>query len=340
VHPSFNYPLGGRLAKLVDLAEVKKQALPPVIRDKVGAVDAGALWDSSTDAGQWHDAIFKTAPVWLQHAVGQQPEIRVLREGDGAYFLPNLNNPAINMGQSAQYDNVRNASTWAHEFGHFMDFQIGIDSPDIGLFRSAADDFSGAMRKDARGLTRLQGYSKKGLADKAVLENEYEQVLAGVEQLNMTDLWADIGLNYKDVRAALKKHTIIDKYDDKLSLNRRVAQLFVAVKYQDAQGFLNLLEGQERSRRLDFAKIRESYSQGLLGHLSDLFAAATNKKVEGCGSHSAAYFRRKGNRQTECWANFTALYSDGNPFWAFVAKQFAPQMADIYKDATRGMSDE
>ena len=92
-----------------------------------------------------------------------------------------------------------------------------------------------------------------------------------------------------------------------------------AIVTSDPQGWLDALEGVRRgtSNGLD-AQSRENrrsaYEHGGESHLSDLFAAATNRKVQGSGTHPASYFRHPGKRQTESWANLTSLLGSGPVF--------------------------
>ena len=75
-----------------------------------------------------------------------------------------------------------------------------------------------------------------------------------------------------------------------------------------------------------------AYWVGTEPMLSDLFDAATNKRISGSGSHSAAYYKSyKGYRQIETWANLTSVEGSGR-FGRAILTRFAPKAYKVFRE--------
>lgn len=289
----------------------------------------------------WHDASFDRAPDWLKQAIGRHA-VTVKTVKGGAYCRFGKNG-YIGMGAGDTLDKARARATWRHEYGHWLDHRAGVRQNKYQ--RSMDGDFLFAMEDDAKDLKGLSGLgrkSKKQAARVEQLRRAYDEAADAVREADdragvVRRLFDELELNMDEVDAALSEHTLFDMLDG-IGLHVRKAELAVAIRERDAQGLLNLLEMGSAPSVGDgptFKDRIETWHKGHVGNLSDLFSAATKKKVEGCGSHSAAYYRGyggAGKQATECMANLTSMYGDGNPFWAHVVERFTPRMSALFKD--------
>ena len=68
--------------------------------------------------------------------------------------------------------------------------------------------------------------------------------------------------------------------------------------------------------------------------ISDLFSAATYKRVEGAGGHTLSYYKQRAGwgRQAECWANICSIAGSGS-IGERLLERFAPGMLEVLKEA-------
>ena len=67
---------------------------------------------------------------------------------------------------------------------------------------------------------------------------------------------------------------------------------------------------------------------------ADLFGALTSRQILGSGQHSTACLARRGNRETEVWANLVSVAGSGD-FGAKVLDRFAPRSYDALVSIVR-----
>jgi len=332
VDPAFNYPPGGSEAALKEIEKEKKKKLPKEIQKALEEEKpVEKYWDTATETGAWHDVAFANAPEWLKKAVKKAGEVNVIYDEESPSYWPS--SKRIEMHDYKDRKNTRYQGTWAHEFGHHIDFQIFFKD---GLARSSRGDFVNRRAKDGKLLMKF---------DKSKYYQEYKEMSEKIKgEFNkrkiVRELFAELGLNYTDVESAIMKHSMIDStYFSTEEKYTTLALMALALKNKDARAYLNLFEGlrYDHPRVFDKRKYIEAtisnatYDKGISGKISDLISATTKKEIEGKGAHSREYFAQKGNKETECFANLTAVYADGNPFLIFVVETFTPNMNELFK---------
>jgi hypothetical protein len=120
-----------------------------------------------------------------------------------------------------------------------------------------------------------------------------------------------------------------------------------ALEERDAQGLLNALEGARFDRtngRFDHEPGMRyaTGSKGSEGALSDLFSAATLKKVEGSGSHSSDYYKARGKpgQTREAAANLNELLGDEYADqWELILNRIMPEMTAAWKNLLKSIAE-
>lgn len=291
-------------------------------------------WRQDLPESPWHNAAFVNAPDAMKNLVARVGPLTSLEFKRGR---SHQSGHTIVMDSAYQIDTPHAQGTWRHEFGHFIDLRLGPKSS----YRSTDTDFSRAMDDDAKDMIHYSGLDKR--RKKAMAQRQeglmaaYDETAARVAREGDAFLetgFAAIGLNLADVRHAIEKHAVWEGFND---VELRLGRVLTAMTERDAQGLLYALEGRPPNGKvIDWSRALRGYNKGVLGKLSDLFSAATLKRVEGHGCHSRQYYKdRPGfGQQVECWANITALAAEGNPFWLKIIKRFTPRMWDVYREAT------
>lgn len=306
----FDYaPGANRDASLRELVERKLIGYPPAIAKALEAELASVLpgigaapstvvapWHATTGTteGAWHDASFSESPQWLKDAVGKRGALGggVVQGKGSAHY--SASKDQINM-QALQSSSLRAQGTWRHEYGHAMDAKLG-----KGMrFRSTEADFVAAMRQDADDLIRLGGHGHKGhKATKeaiARLQTAYDNTAEAVRQAAdpvqwLTQRYAASGMDFKQVQAAMQRHTVFANDLQGVGLNRRYARIITAIEERDAQGLMDALTGGRKTK-----ESFDAYNKGSTGNLSDLFGSATSNKVSGISKsgfgHPDSYYK-------------------------------------------------
>ena len=297
---------------------------------------APPAWDPGTTAGEWHDASWNESPEWLRTAVGKAgvPTVKEVSPGKKSFQA----------GQTIQIDRKKGTESgeavWRHEFGHFLDMESGSKSaaPGPGRRRSERDDFTKAMRADAQALT------KKGLAGSS--RGEARAAADGIfghgavdRRKRLRALADDAGVDLDEMEGWVERQAALGKEPG--GSRRRdagLARALVAWRRGDAQELLDALERVERDDWGDptppsHVARNAAYRIGTEPLLSDLFDAATNKRISGSGSHAAEYYKSyKGFRQMETWANLTSVEGSGR-FGARILTRFVPKAYKVFREA-------
>ena len=290
-------------------------------------------WDPTTTAGEWHDASWNESPEWLRTAVS--------RAGVPTVNEVSLGKKSFQHDQTIQIDRKRGSESgeavWRHEFGHFLDMESGSKStaPGPERYRSERDDFTKAMRADAKALT------KNGLAGSS--RGEARAAADGIfghgavdRRRRLRELADDAGVDLDEMEGWVERQAALGK--EPAGSRRRdagLARALVAWRRGDAQELLDALERVERDDWGDLTPpsseaLDAAYWIGTEPMLSDLFDAATNKRITGSAWHSAAYY--KSMRQIETWANLTSVEGSGR-FGAQILTRFAPRSYKVFREA-------
>lgn len=307
-----------------------------------------SYWQTGTPEGDWHESSFNDAPIWLKQAIqreGTLPGGVKHTPGKTAYHL-NGSSQYIEMGDERPNgpNPAHHQATWRHEYGHALDYKLGkkagrMVQKDATTWKSLSTEsespeFTKAMKADSRELINPPGLPALSKTDEwkkaklAMMEAKRNEIIAlrdlPADELTKAigDMAQIVGTNYADVKAALLKHCPLPG-----DVESSMIHVLSALKYRDAQGLLDTLEVGGKAA---------SCNKGIVGFLSDLFSAATNKKIEGCGSHSASYYKQNpSKRNMECFANLTSLVGEGNPFWTIVVERMCPNMTKAFYEALR-----
>ena len=296
---------------------------------------APGAWDPTTTAGEWHDASWNESPEWLRTAVGKAgvPTVNEVARGKKSFQT----------GQTIQIDRLKGSESgkaiWRHEFGHFLDMESGSLSPapGPGRYRSGRDDFTKAMRADARALTKngLAG-SSRGEA-RAAADGIFGRASTD-RRRRLRELADDAGVDLDEMEGWVERQAALGK--EPAGSRRRdagLARALVAWRRGDARELLDALERVERDNWGDltppsFAARKGAYEIGSEPMLSDLFDAATNKRIWGSAQHSATYYKHKGARQNETWANLVSVEGSGR-FGARILTRFTPKAYKVFREA-------
>lgn len=308
------YPQGGK-----EPAQTPDEEKPSPAKSKPETHAAVLPWDTDTPAGRWHWAAFDDAPDDIKRAVQRQPPPPVLQSterGPRAYAMKNKH---IEMAAYEPYTPLGQA-VWRHEFGHWVDFNL----PSKNKYLWSADDtFTRAMKLDESALMTQTGKLKPdSVVERLMIAPNKDKWLA--EQA------AKAGIEYDALTNWIEKTPIAEISG--IGRKQRIAEVIEAMRLKDAQGFLDAIElvtrgddgsvldeGRKKAWELGFANI------------SDLFDAATLKRITGSGGHSLVYYKGFGARQTECFANIFDLISDD--FGRKIAETFVPNMLKSMQEA-------
>ena len=326
---------------------VYKAPPPPV----PSPLPARATFDTSTEAGRWHQKAFDAAPDWLRDVVARQHNVQVEFSGGGAYAVRAL---AINMGEVRVDDagrmvpaieSLARQSIWRHEFGHILDARLA-----AGQYRSSERDFPVAQHNDAILLEAAAGKGRPSKALAAAQDRraaEYQRVVdtvvdAADREKALEGIANRAGVDYKRFMTVVAESNLLENTG--VGFHVRIGRMLKAIELGDAEEFIRQavfltpedlkspgsLRLQERSWRKD----------GAFAALSDLVGSATRNRVAGQQDlffgHSDAYYARAPLfAPTESFANLTALAGHRNAYWWELVKRFAPNMAREFEAIIR-----
>lgn len=300
----------GKLPK--PLAEALEKDLQKVEQKK--------YWDSTTEAGQWHDAAFKNAPTSIKNTIKKvgDPDKILMTEKAHPHTV---RHKYIEMDE--QTKNLIGQTIWRHEYGHWVDHKLGKKSS-----FSSGEEFTEAMQQDGMILITQAG---------KVPTNELKKTIYLMNPIDLDkyvkDLASKAKLDYQ-VFNSWVKNSPISIFDIGTHARAfREAQLIESLRLRDGKTFLDAIELVERGKdgKIVSEKIDLTYDTGLADY-SDLFSAATMKRVEGHFSHSADYYkaRPEKGRQSESFANLFEIISS-HKFGMIAAEHFTPKMLKSMK---------
>lgn len=346
IDPGWNYHPGrARVPQLQQ--QFKEKAIPAGELGSQAKKAAGIdnPWNPGTETGRRHEEHFIDAPQWLKAAIGRAGEVTV-NVGRGSYYR--FGQRFLNMGAKAD-KSARAGAVWRHEFGHHLDWYMGKEVS----WRSIKPDFTDAMKRDANELrdrsglggriTKRRDLLAQNVATLSRVSDEIADMTSALRVVRLKRLAKDVSIDLDELETWLDKHGGYLGTLSRRSVGRDagIARLLTAWKRKDAQGLLDALDGARRNPdgsivRETIANLTQSYWHGSASHVSDLFSAATNKRVEGSGSHTASYYRRNPHfRQAESWANITDLAATGD-IGQRLLQDFAPGMYRVYRDIVSG----
>ncbi len=288
IDPGWNYNpgIGSASQKAVekhekDVEKVFKKVVKPIEKPK----PAPGYWDTSTEKGQWHEKAFKNSPDQFKRMIkAHDPALERVeyltrwRGNTCGAFYSSANEKRgtknfINMApEKAPQDKYKKTNTWRHEYGHYVDEQIGkkrgmkdtIDYAkakprwDIG-FISNGKEFKAAMQSDKKLFLDAGGYGRRGKATEKrykdseqrhlALEQEISKVEPGksiggrlrLEKIGK-DLADDVGVDFKDFVGGFKNETNWGSHGKEV-VYTRVAHALLAMKNNDAKMVLRYVGG-------------------------------------------------------------------------------------------------
>lgn len=314
-----------------DQIKAKAEKLPPQLKaslkkDIEEAQAKAKYWDSSTEAGKWHDESFSRAPTAIKNAIKKHgdPETLLATPKAKPHFKP-----AKTIDVNGETPKTRRGQVmWQHEYGHLVDYGLGKTKT-----WSSGKSFTQAMQSD--GMILLAQKNK-------LTHNHLEQIKQKVSSLNseqrekwIRNLAEKEGIDYLKMTKWVDNTAIgfVHKNDRQARIFRE-AQLIQSIKRRDAQSFLDASELVTRDasgKRIIETPLLAFQLGG--GPLSDYFSSITMKRIEGCASHSEAYFQKRlGRQQAESFANLFSILSD-SAFGLTIAKKFTPKMLESMKGA-------
>lgn len=361
IDPGFDHNPGQRrLEELERLAVEKVKALPPEPRKAAAeglreTQRAIALqFDPTTAAGAWHVKSWSGAQDWLRPILVREQAVNVTNRSGGAYAMAGRE---INMPASYTTASLDNLSMWRHEFGHILNWRIGIKTPgSVSGHVSSGEAFTAAMRADARALAKAAYADSAAAAKREQLRQDYLalqgrmiDMTPDARLLYLRDRAAALGIAYDDLRAELKANSTA--LFDTLAGDVRMARIMEAIELRDIQRFIAEAAGMDTTgqlagasaedRRAYFLAVRDTWKRGCLGHFADLAGAATRNRIAGVNAgfpgHTEAYYRKRPGygQQTEAFANLTAFAGAPHPIWWRLVKVFFPKMADEFERIIR-----
>lgn len=288
-------------------------------------------WASNTAQARWHDNSFAKSPEYIQHAVAKYDGKfgSLGTNNKGAYFNQSFN--LINMPPKMTPDSYRYQSTWRHEYGHFLDFNLRPTQ------RSLEADFVGAMTKDTDLIAYQSGMGRrtakygdfvkvrsdtvKGLRDRIMaLDADGRKAYISLKANSL-------GLTESDLSSFISRETIHSTAG--IDYDVRVSLLMHAIENKDAPLFIDAIKGGGGT------DLYQTLQKGNISKFSDLVGSASRNRVLGyhvAGGHTNAYLKLRGNPETEVFANLTALLGTDEPVWHATVKAYYPNLSKVYED--------
>lgn len=321
-------PDGYQIGTLGDLAKMPF----PVDLTPPGPPPPKKSWfDENTESGSWHKKAFAEAPEYLLAAIGKNGDFPIIPPDpvEGAY----QNRGRIHMGQrhTDQKGSPKADSVWRHEVGHLLDYN---SSDTLGLY--ATDKMLDTLDLDAKHLLKNAGAGRASKAreeKRRELQGKYDQAARDAErsdaEQHQRKLADGLGLDLDRLDAWVRENSLA--YDNAGAALERRGLILTAIKEGDAAGLLHALENADLypggTWSPKASERSKAYYRGAVGELSDLFSAATRRKIEGCAGHSDQYYRDRGKpgQLKEVVANITALV--GGPYgdqWEVILRRLLP----------------
>lgn len=318
-------------------SEVVDAGLLGALSEQLAKASEVRYWKEGTGQAPWHDASFKDSPEWLKQAILKYDDdfkgtIGSIT-GKDAFYRPSS---GIHMGKE-DIANIQGQGTWRHEYGHYLDDKIGMNS--TGLYRSNSSDFKSAIKTDTDVILKQSGLGRKSKSNDVFLDNRRNRqqklvndfsLLSKEERASIIETMAnDTGIPVSAVNDFFNMETVHSI--DSIGRDVRIGLLLDAVKNKDAASFM-------RTLAVDKDKDVITYNKGLTGKFSDLVGSATKNKLlghgkYGYGGHTNQYYKSySGAAETEVFANLTALLGAENVFWQKTTEAFYPTLTKLFKE--------
>lgn len=337
-------PGATRVSDLTGFIADKASKLPaPLAKaletDMIGIGRSGKYWDSTTAAGQWHDASLSSAPEGLKTLVGRigDPGFVKATPGSSAYCAWHQ---GIEMGR---YDKTlaRAQAVWRHEYGHHVDGMLPGTSSDYRYF-SQIPEFAAALGKDKMSLidnaaAGPANYSKTK-TQRAALTTAYQEAISSIQAAEplawLEARYTALGIDFKTAKAAVERQTVFSGMLEAPEVYQRFARIAVALEQRDAQGLMDALTGGSTTRE-GAAESGKAMKTGMLGELSDLFGSVSRNKVSGYRKtgwgHSDRYYAEADYKAgTETFANLFCVHGQGDVFWVQVLERLVPEVNRVF----------
>lgn len=266
----------------------------------------------------------------------------------------------IAMGAGLTTKSARDLGTWRHEFGHFLDHQIGKEFSGLSYrYRSSSADFTDAMEADAKTMLTRAKIGLRTTPKLAAARVSYLDSYRALDELMALDSTAareayleaaakKQGFTLEELRDGLAEQTNATLGTTNAG-QARLARILKALENGDPQEFLrNVVEfdsaelGLIRGSELD-----ANWRKGNMPSFSDLFGAATSNRMmphgRGYYGHRDDYYAGStkqfspnfGARQTEVFANLTSISGQGDTVLWRITKRLAPNMTKIFEEILR-----
>jgi SPP1 gp7 family putative phage head morphogenesis protein len=162
----------------------------------------------------------------------------------------------------------------------------------------------------------------------------------------LTQMLDDVGLTLDEAVSAMRKNNMYSIYYENIdfadlshqhmaSLEQRIFSLAYGLKTKSARWINKGYKGGSFNAGELGANIDGG---GIGGNMSDLFGAITNKKIEGGYSHEAAYFKRKGAKEVEAFAEVYSILEDADPVMLKILDTFFPEQVAYMEDLMTKLS--
>lgn len=295
-------------------------------------------------AQTWEKKAFANAPDDMKRAIAaiNDPEVTTDSKVQGnAYFLPGMGSVEMD---SYDLNTPRGQSTWRHEFGHHLDWEL---SNARGTFTSSSAAGRILFDKDrdrlvddhnkvaaqyqelfernrdsqiAKDLLSLPNADKVGMAWIAA---QYAQRAGGVELDEVRD-----SVDYSQGFQAIEKH-LDGVYED---LPEAYKEVYSRMK--DSGAHTRVIDSEKllRMGRYQDVELLAEFSDRLRGgnNVQDLVGSLTRNKVS--RGHDDNYYAVNESRAyTEAFANLTDLHGSGDKLDHLLAQHLAPKGYEYFK---------
>jgi SPP1 gp7 family putative phage head morphogenesis protein len=321
--------------QLLALAQKKRAVTRAATRTAAGTTTKkpakfGVEGEPAT-AKPWQATSWDDSPGYVRTTIADTAPLKeVTGKKGGAYFKPGSS--AVNMDADMRPRQLRDRSTWRHEYGHHLDREFARQLSDGARKKgrnhvSAQGDFLKAFAADTRSVNKGAGGRTPSVAfensSSAFQKHVKGAQSGGTEYLN--NQFKKHGLTYRGMRDLHRKHmdATVDSPNDVIMRNK-MAMLLAAIDTGNAQFYINQVW-----------ETAQYFKSGISGHISDYYGAITQNRV-GYG-HSAGYYKvGMHKRTTEAFANATTMIG-AESGWAKVIRalghdKFFNQVDDILKN--------
>lgn len=314
------------------------EALKAKVSSELPKNENRLYWTIGTKQFMWHQKSFRDSPAWIKGSIEKHDD-KFLHLFNDATKGASHKDASINMS-AYKFSEYSGQLVWRHEYGHFLDNQIGRERK-TG-YRSHEADFQGTMKAETTDILKASGFGRR--TDAYIDSNlnrlrVYDRIREIVSVMSAADRRAyidneaaSLGIGSGEVIAFFERETAHKM--DGLDRDLRAAKLIQAIKTRDAASFSEAIL--INKHRDDVKLVYDS----LFGLFSDLVGSASLNKLmghgaHGMGGHPTAYYKRKGSEHrqgSEVFANLTSILGSPDGFWPKVAQAFYPKLSQLFKE--------